>query len=182
MKNLPLFYMILVFGFQLANADSTTTQNKNITILTGKISSDGKSEVLERLLEECITSLPKATELEPVISSDAKFMKEINGNPSRNEFMKTFMAVIEINYMVYQKVLFIVTTNTVPVHEPMMKEMEKNIQETKRFESSSSNGDMYAGRSLREYFFSTAEGAAGDVRKKAEAWLKQQSAIICKHK
>jgi hypothetical protein len=158
----------------------SSTLNKNVTIISGHASADGRSEVREQVLDECLGSLPKAEELEAVVSSEPKYFKEINGNPAQNDFVKAYSAVIEINYMLYQKVLFIVTTNSIPATEPNMKVMEKNIRQTKRFESSSANGDSFAGRSRREYYFSTSEGAVNDARKQAGTWLKQQSAVICK--
>ncbi len=157
-----------------------STQNKNITVISGHATADGSSEVRERVLEECIVSLPKAEDLEAVVTSEPRYLKEINGNPEKNDFVKSYSAVIEINYILYQKVLFIVTVSSVPATEPNMKPMEKNIRQTKRFESNPANGDSYAGRSRREYYFSTPEGATSDARKQAQIWLKQQSAVICK--
>jgi hypothetical protein len=160
--------------------ENGVTQNKNITVLSGQSTADGTSEVRERVLDECIVSLPKAEDLEAVVAADARYLKEINGNPAQNDFVKVYLATIDINYMVYQKTLFIVTTSSVPALEPNMKVMEKNIPRSKRFESISSNGDLYAGRSRREYYFSTAEAATADARKQATIWLKQQAAIVCK--
>lgn len=157
-----------------------STVNKNVTIVSGQATADGKSEVRERVLDECIVSLPKAEDLDAVVTSDSKYLKEINGNAAQNDFIKTYSAVIEVNYMLYQKVLFIVTTNAVPAVEPNMKVMEKNIPQTRRFESNSANGDSYAGRSRREYYFSSSEGAIADARKQAQIWLKQQAAVVCK--
>jgi hypothetical protein len=157
-----------------------TTQKKNITIVTGQSSADGKSDVQERLLEECIISLPDVASLDAVVQSDSKYLKEVNGDPVKNDFVKTFSAVIDINYMLYQKTLFIVTTNSVSGTEPVMKVMEKNIRQSIRFESNAANGDIYAGRSRREYYFSSSEAAIADARKQAQVWLKQQAAIVCK--
>jgi hypothetical protein len=163
-----------------AFSGETSTMNKNVTIISGQATADGKSEVRERVLDECIVSLPKAEDLEAVVTSEPKYLKEINGNAAQNDFVKTYSAVIELNYMLYQKVLFIVTTNSVPAVEPNMKVMEKSIPQTKRFESNFANGDSYAGRSRREYYFSTSEGAVADARKQAQIWLKQQAAVECK--
>jgi hypothetical protein len=156
------------------------TQNKNVTIITGQSSADGKSEVREQILEECIVSLPGPDGLEAVVQSQPLFLKEINGNSGQNDFVKTFSASIDINYMVYQKVLFIVTTSSVSGVEPIMKVMEKQIRHGKQFVSNPLNGDIYAGRSRREYYFSTAEAATADARKQAQIWLKQQSPVVCK--
>jgi hypothetical protein len=179
MKPLLTLFGIHFLALSAFCAD-TTTQNKNITILSGSAPSEAKSDVRERLLEECIVSLPKAAELVPVVSSDARFLKEINGEAGRNDFVKTYSAIIDINYMLYQKVMLIVSTNAMPAREPIMKEMEKNLRQTRRFESTPGSGDIFAGRSQREYYFSSPETAIADARKKAEAWLGQQTAVICK--
>jgi hypothetical protein len=62
----------------------------------------------------------------------------------------------------------------------VMKEMQKTIRQTQRFESDPANGDLFAGRSKRQYYFSTREGAVNDARQKAAAWLKQQAAVVCR--
>jgi hypothetical protein len=168
-----------VFAAQGKAAD-TATQKKNITIITGQSTADGKSEVREQILEECIVSLPGEGGLEAIVQSQPLFLKEINGNSAQNDFVKTFSASIDINYMVYQKVLFIVTTSSVSGVEPTMKVMEKRIRHSIQFVSNPLNGDIYAGRSRREYYFSTAEAAIADARKQAQVWLKQQSPVVCK--
>ncbi len=154
--------------------------SKDVTIIHGTSTADGKSEIGERILEECITTLPSESQLEPVVSSSSQYLKEINGDPQKNDFVKTYSATLEINYIIYQKVLIVVTTNSVKGQEPVMKVMEKNLTQTKRFESNSADGDLYAGRSRRAYYFSTPEGASADVKKRAAAWLKQQASVLCK--
>jgi hypothetical protein len=152
---------------------------KNVTVIRGQSSADGSSEVTAELLEECIVSLPRPADLEPQITAESGYLKEINGDPAKNEFVKTYAASLEINYMLHQKELIIVTTRSVQGQAPVMKEVDKNIRQTKRFESNPANGDLYAGRSNRQYYFSTSEAAANDVKKRAETWLKQQSAVVC---
>lgn len=160
--------------------DENQRVEKDVTIIHAQSTADGKSEVGERILEECIVSLPSAEDLAPEISSESIFLKEINGEPSKNEHVKTYNATIEINYMIYQKVLVVVTTNSVKGQEPVMKVMEKNLKQSKRFVSNSSEGDLYAGRSRRQYYFSTPESASNDVKKRVAVWLKQQAAVTCK--
>lgn len=159
--------------------DNGATVNKNITVIQGQSNADGKSDVSERILEECIVSLPKAGELDPIIGSNTLFLKEINGDPAKNAHTMTYTASLDINYMLYQKTLVIVTTNSVQGQEPVMKVMEKNLKQVKRFTSNSSNGDLFAGRSHRQYFFSSPEAAKSDVIKQASSWIKQQSAVQC---
>jgi hypothetical protein len=159
---------------------SSAEENKNITIIQGHSTADGKSQVAERLLEECIGSLPNAASLQPIVSSESQYLKEINGDPAKNDFVKTYRATLEINYTIKQKVLIVVTTSSVQGQEPVMKVMEKALQKSQRFESNAADGDLYAGRSRRQYYFSTSAGAEQDVKKRAAAWIQQQSAVMCK--
>jgi hypothetical protein len=162
-------------------ADRTgLTENKNVTLVSAQSSVDGKSDINEKLLEECIVSLPALGDLEAEVTSSAGYIKEINGDPNKNEFAKSYSAVIEINYMVHQQSLIIVTTSSIQGQEPVMKVFEKNLKQTKRFESNPSEGENFAGRSNRMYYFPTAEAAIADVKRRAAIWLKQQSAVVCK--
>jgi hypothetical protein len=170
---------ILPMGIYAGDGDNRTV-DKDITVIHGTSSADGRSEVGERILEECIVSLPNAEDLEPEISSADPFLKEINGDPAKNEIVKTYSASLDINYMLYQKVLVVVTTNSIKGQEPVMKVMEKNLKQAKHFVSNSSEGDIFAGRSHRQYYFSTPEAAAKDVKKRASAWIKQQVSVLCK--
>ncbi|HEX2959574.1 MAG TPA: hypothetical protein VHO70_22250 [Chitinispirillaceae bacterium] len=181
MKKLIVSSILLTactIGSTVANDDNVIS--KDVTIIHGTSTADGKSEIGERILEECITTLPSVNELDPVVSSSSQYLKEINGDPQKNDFVKTYSATLEISYIIYQKVLIVVTTNSVKGQEPVMKVMEKNLTQTKRFESNSSDGDLYAGRSHRAYYFSTPDGASADVKKRAAAWLKQQASVLCK--
>jgi hypothetical protein len=180
MKTMALIAIALAALSSQAKTADTVTQNKNVTIITGQSSADGKSEVREQLLEECIVSLPTPDGLEAVVQSQSLFLKEIDGDPGRNDYIKTYSAAIDLNYMVYQKVLFIVTTSSVSGVEPTMKVMEKQIRHSKQFASNPANGDVFAGRSRREYYFSSAEAATADARKQAQIWLKQQAPVLCR--
>jgi hypothetical protein len=174
---LPLIITAIIplYGF----AGEKTTVNKNVTVIQAQSAADGKSQMAERLLEECIVALPNAGTLEPIVTSESQFLKEVNGDPSKNEFIKTYAASLEINYMIHQKVLIVVTTSSIQGQEPVMKVMEKTLQQTKQFVSNAADGDLYAGRSHRQYYFSTPEGAIKDVQNRAAAWIKQQSAVVC---
>jgi len=171
---------ILTITTVLTTATFADDDNKNVTIIQGTSVADGKSQVAERLLEECIATLPNPRSLEPIVTSQSQFLKEINGEQGKNEFVKTYTAVLEINYVVHQKVLIVVTTNSVQGQEPVMKVLDKTLKQSKKFVSSSSDGDIYAGRSRRQYYFSTADGAKKDVQERAAAWIQQQSAVMCK--
>jgi len=179
MKNTLLALILAAIAPWQGFAEEKVTEQKNVTIIQGQSTADGSSQVSERLLEECIVSLPDAEAIESVVTSESRFLKEINGDPSKNEFCKSYSASLEINYMLHQKTLIVVTTNSVQGQEPVMKVMEKNLQRTKQFVSNAADGDLYAGRSHRQYYFSTPEGAKKDVRTRAAAWIKQQAAVIC---
>lgn len=178
MKNTLRLIMIGLASFSFTYA--ADDEAKNITIVQGTSTADGKSQVTERLLEECIVALPDPASIDPVVSSESQFLKEINGDAAKNEFVKTYTATLEINYIVRQKALIVVTTSSVQGQEPVMKVLDKELAQSKQFVSNSSDGDLYAGRSRRQYYFSTAEGAKKDVQTRAAAWIKQQSTIICK--
>jgi hypothetical protein len=171
--------MALVVPAVIYSQDGSSTENKNVTIIQGTSAADGKSEVGERILEECIVSLPRVDVLAPVVTSESAFRKEINGDPAKNDFLQTYTATVDVNYMLYQKVLVVVTTNSVNGQEPVMKVMEKNLKQTKRIVSDPSGGDVFAGRSHRQYYFSTSDGAEKDVKKRAGAWIKQQASVVC---
>jgi hypothetical protein len=156
------------------------TANKNITVVSTQSSAYGKSDVSEKLLEECIVSLPSTEDLDAEVTSSSAYVKEINGDPGKNEFVKMYSAVIEINYMLHQQSLIIVTTASIQGQEPVMKVVEKSLARTKRFESNPTEGGNYAGRSNRQYYFPTADAAIADAKKRAAIWLKQQSAVVCK--
>jgi hypothetical protein len=179
-------YVLLITALSLTAAAAfggdpiTNAANKNITVVSAESKVDGKSEVSEKLLEECIVSLPGVDELEAEVTSSSAYVKEINGDPNKNEFVKMYSAVIEINYMLHQQSLYIVTTSSVQGQEPVMKTFEKSLARSKRFESNPTEGGNYAGRSNRQYYFPSAEAAIADAKKRAAIWLKQQSAVVCK--
>jgi hypothetical protein len=174
---LPLL-AFAAYGFGATDRNGVT-ENKNVTVVQAQSTVDGKSDINERLLEECIVSLPGLGDLDAEVTSHAGYLKEINGDPNKNEFVKSYSAVIEINYMLHQQTVIIVTTSSIQGQEPVMKVFEKNIRQTKRFESNPSEGENFAGRSDRFYYFPTAEAAIADVKKRAAIWLKQQSAVVC---
>jgi hypothetical protein len=155
-----------VLSLAAAGVYAGDADNKNITVVSTQSSVDGKSDISEKLLEECVVSLPGVDELEAEVNSSSAYVKEINGDPGKNEFVKRYTAVIEINYMLHQ--------------QPVMKVFEKSLARSKRFESNPTEGGNYAGRSNRQYYFPTAEAAVQDVKKRAALWLRQQSAVICK--
>ncbi|MBN1128818.1 MAG: hypothetical protein JXA71_07520 [Chitinispirillaceae bacterium] len=179
-KTLLILFAMLLIPAAAFSGSGGTTDNKNITVVSTESKVDGKSEISEKLLEECIVSLPGVEDLEAEVTSSSAYVKEINGDPGKNEFVKMYSASIEINYMLHQQSLMIVTTASIQGQEPVMKVFEKSLARSKRFESNPTEGGNYAGRSNRQYYFPTAEAAIQDVKKRAAIWLKQQSAVVCK--
>jgi hypothetical protein len=176
------FFVTAVFiaGGITAAISEENTENKNITLVTTQSTADGKSKIRKDILEECIVSLPSAGALQATVTSKPVFLKEINGKSDKNAFQKMYTATIEINYMLYHKWLVIVTTSSVQGQEPVIKEVEGKIKKTKTFSSDPGSGDSYAGRSRRQYYFSSEEAAVKDARDRAQVWLKQQQAVVCK--
>ncbi len=180
----------IISGTSTTNGKSTvrkgmrinTDGDKDITVISGTSTADGESTVRKEVLEECIRSLPQVSELEAQVSSESRYLKAINGDLNKNEFRKTYTAQIEINYILFQKVLIIITTNSIQGQEPITKIVEKRLKQSKSFESNSSEGDIFANRSHRQYFFSSPEKAIEDVKKRAKTWLNQQAAVVCNTK
>jgi len=166
----------------METTDKDKTENKNITLISAQSTADGKSKVWKERLEECIVSLPGVKDLDADVTAQSQFLKEINGEKGRNEHTQTYSASIEINYMLHQKELIIITTHSVQGQEPVTKVVERNIRRSKRFDSDPGSGDIYANRSHRQYFFSSADKAVEDAKKRAVIWLKQQNAVVCEDK
>lgn len=177
---IALIVSLTAAGGVYAADKAPLTENKNVTLVQAASTVDGKSEISEKLLEECIVSLPRVEDLDAEVTSQVAFMKEINGDPNKNDFVKSYHAVIEINYMLHQQSLIIVATSSIQGQEPVMKVVEKTLRQSMLFESNPSEGEYYAGRSLRQYYFPTAEAAVSDVKHRAAIWIKQQSAVVCK--
>jgi selenocysteine-specific translation elongation factor len=177
---IALIVSLTAAGGVFAADKAPLTENKNVTVVQAASTVDGKSEISEKLLEECIVSLPQVEDLDAEVTSQVAFMKEINGDPNKNDFVKSYHAVIEINYMLHQQSLIIVATSSIQGQEPVMKVVEKTLRQIKLFESNPSEGEYYAGRSLRQYYFPTAEAAISDVKRRVGIWIKQQSAVVCK--
>jgi len=173
------FALYLVLAALILGGRLTAEENKKVTKIFGISSADGKSNVSKELLEECIVSLPNVNSLAADVKSKTQFMKGINGNDKNKDHVKTYEATIEINYMLYQKELIIITTNSVESSKPVLEEKERRIKQSKTFKSKSENGDIFAGKSHRKYYFSSEAAAVKDVKKSAEVWIKQQSAVVC---
>ncbi|MBW8887991.1 MAG: hypothetical protein JF616_09570 [Fibrobacteres bacterium] len=162
-----------------AEATHDKVERKTVTLINATGTADGSSEISREAVKECIVALPSAEAIEPEVTSDSRYLKEINGDPNKNDWAKTYTAHLVINYQVYKKDLLIVATKSVEGKEPTMREVEKRLPESKEFVSNPSDGDTYAGRSNRQYYYTKPEAAAKDVKERAGVWLKQQKPLLC---
>jgi hypothetical protein len=172
--------MILAVG--LATAAETArdkVERKTVTLINATGNADGSSEISREAVKECIVSLPSAEAIEPEVTSDSRYLKEINGDPNKNDWVKVYTARLVINYQVYKKDLLIVATKSVEGKEPTIREVEKRLPESKEFASNPADGDTFAGRSNRQYYYTRPEAAAKDVKERAGVWLKQQKPLLC---
>ena len=160
-------------------ADEARTENRNVTVVTASSSSDGSSEISREKIEDCILALPDPMKLEPLISSQALFAHGINGVAGKNEWIKSYTARLDITYMTREKDLIIVTTRSVQGQPPVFREVDKTLRHTQTFTSNPTEGETYAGRSNRQYYFTSAESASRDVRERARIWIAQQAPAVC---
>jgi hypothetical protein len=170
----------LACGLSLgAEAAPGKVEKTTLTHINATGTADGSSEISREAVKECIVALPSAEGLEPEVVSDSRYLKEINGDPAKNEWAKVYTAKLIINYQVYKKDLLIVATRSVEGKEPTMKEVDKRLPQAKEFASNPADGDTFAGRSNRQYYYTKPEGAAKDVKDRAAVWLKQQKPLLC---
>lgn len=163
-----------------ASAQTTTVnENKRVTRISAQSTADGKSQITERPLEECIVSLPSASELAPDVKAGSEYLKEIGGDPAKNGHTKVYSAAVTVSYKVRQKFLLIVTTSSIEGKDPVIQEQERTTMLSKTFASDPGEGDIFAGRSNRKYYYSTPEAAANNARARAEAWIAQQQNVLC---
>lgn len=183
MKNvtttLSLALALALGSARAADPKSEKTERKTVTLINAEGKLDGSTEISRESVRECIISLPSAESLEPDVVSDSRFLREINGDANKNAWTKVYTARVTINYMVYKKDMLIVATKSVEGKEPTMKEVDKRLPQSREFTSNAAEGDLYAGRSNRQYYFSKQEDAVKDARHRAQVWLKQQGALLC---
>lgn len=153
--------------------------HKTVTLIRAEGRADGSTEISRESVRECIVSLPAAEALEAEVISDSRFLREINGDLNRNAWTKVYTARIVINYMVYKKDMLIVATRSVEGMAPTLKDVDKRLPQSREFASNAAEGDTYAGRSNRQYYFTKPEDAVKDARQRAQVWLKQQGPLLC---
>lgn len=174
--------LLCSLGLMVALSQANQNDAKNVTIVKTTSSADGSVEVSRELLVDCIQSLPKLSELKAQTTARVEFLREINGEKEKNEQLRVWSARIEITYPVYQKEMVVVSQRSVQGKEPLVKDVEKRSHRTHVIEADPSHGDIFAGRSNRRYYFSSAEAASANALEKAGDWLKQQRVALCADK
>jgi hypothetical protein len=179
MKN--SFFAVAFFCAVFAvGASFAQTKNGKMVVLHGGVDVDGKSAVTEKLLEECIVALPSLKELEADVSARTEYLKEINGEAGKNDQVKVYTASVKISYKVRQKILIIITQNSLDGKDPVTRTEERIImKETVPFESDPGEGNLFAGRSNRKYYYTTPDAAADNAKKRAQIWVSQQQNVLC---
>jgi hypothetical protein len=168
------------FGFA---QEQPAAQTKNVTIIAAQSAADGKTAIAKEVLEECIVSLPRESELEAMVKAEELFMRDIGGAKSRNAYVKSYSASVTITYLVRQKELIIVTTNAVTAQKPEMTNVERQIPDSVTIISEPSEGDLVGwADGKRRYYFGSPEGAIASAKKRAAAWLKQRNGLTCPQK
>jgi len=182
MKNLTLLICVSLAYLAAEAAEKEKVERKIVTLISAEGKADGSTEISREAVKECIVSLPSADAIEPEIVSEARFLREINGEAGKSGWTKVYTARIVVQYMVYKKDLLIVATRSVEGKEPAFREIEKRLPQSKEFTSNPAEGDTFAGRSNREFYFTKAEDAVKDAKLRARVWLKQQAPLLCTDK
>lgn len=177
MKALLLLPILSLFP-AVVNAQSGE-DDRTITVVTAEASADGATEIARERVMDCILELPDPRELEALVTSEALFVRGLNGEKSRNEWIKSYSARLDINYLTRERDLLIVTTRSVHGRDPLIREVDKTLRHTESFVSNPAEGNAFAGRSNRQYYFTTPEAAIRDARERARVWVQQQSTTVC---
>jgi hypothetical protein len=154
-------------------------EEKTVTVISAEGKFDGRSEISRETVKDCIAALPDPSGLEPEVTSENIFLREINGDANKNEWVRVYTAKLEVHYLQTKKEMLVVTTRSVQGQEPVFKEIDKSLHQSKAFMSDPANGDLFAGRSKRQYYFAKPEDAVKDVRERAKSWINQHKAVLC---
>jgi hypothetical protein len=179
---IPFLCLTLALGSACAadaKAGKSGAERKTVTLITAEGKVGGKAEISRESVRECIVSLPGPDAVEAEVISDSRFLREINGETGRNAWTKVYTAKITVNYMVYKKDMLIVAVQSVEGVEPTMRDVEKRLPETREFVSNPADGDTFAGKSNRQYYFTDPAAAVKDVKARAQVWLRQQAPLLC---
>lgn len=175
-----LFCLSQGFCEDKAAEGKTTTVNKNITIISTQPSADGATRVAKELLDECIVSLPKTGEVEPFVDAKVLYVHDVNGKKGNDTYINSFVGRVEIHYLMRQREMIIITSNSVPSQSPVFKEVTRTVPRCDTVFSASQEGDVFTGTTPRLYYFTKQEDAKKSARSRAEIWIKQHEPILCR--
>ena len=178
MKTLLIF--LALFLFSTVSTAEEYNSNKTVTLITAQSSADGSTKMYTEILESCIDELPVWSKLIPSTTSRTTYLRSINGKKGNDDHVKMYSAEITISYIEAQKMLIVLTQESIQAQEPKTETYDKRIQKKIHFVSDSNNGTSFANQSHRIYYFDSAEAAKNDVISQAKAWLSQNSATLCK--
>jgi len=161
-------------------ASAFAQKSGKLVVVQGASDVDGKSNVTEKLLEECIVALPSMKELEADVTASTEYLKEINGEAGKNDHVKVYTASVRVSYKVRQKLLIIITQNSLEGTAPVTRTEERIImKEAPPFTSDPGEGNIFAGRSNRRYYYTSPEAAGDNAKKRAQIWVSQQQNVLC---
>lgn len=170
--------LVLLTVADVARADDA--ERKTLTVVGANAGGVGGSQINSEIIEECIQTLPSLDQLQPITDARSEFLKAINGDIEHNASVRSYSAVVDVTYSIYQKKLVVVTTSSIERSEPVFREVEGRFDRLMQFRSNPENGDSFAGRDLaKDFYFSTPEAAIADAKRRAEAWINQKKAFLC---
>ena len=170
-------FCVAAISFAAVAAD-LDTDHKKVTFISTRTTADGKSRIARELVEECIVSLPSATELEADVTTESRYLKKISGDENENRWTKVYTATVTINYLLRQSELIIITTNSVEAQEPVIKEVKKTIRQSHTVTSDPNDGDLWAGPN-HDHYYTTLQKAKANAEQRALVWIKQQKNTVC---
>jgi hypothetical protein len=171
--------LVAVAGLPSASGAAPTKEEKTVTVISAEGKFDGRSEISRETVKDCIAALPDPSTLEPEVTSENIFLREVNGDANKNEWVRVYTAKLDVHYLQTKKEMLVVTTRSVQGQEPVFKEIDKSLHQSRAFVSDPANGDLFAGRSKRQYYFAKPEDAVKDVRERAKSWINQHKAVLC---
>jgi hypothetical protein len=180
MKYLIFLILFTSGNAQLGHLITTGQGDQNITVtqITDTTENLGELQIIKENLGECIHGTGYIDTFQPIITSEVTFAKGINGT-QENGWIRQYLAIIEIPVVIKQKELIVIGVKSPTAKEPIYKEIDKKFNQIKTIHSNPKNGDSFAGRSKRFYFFSSPEKAIEDAKKQASSWLMSIQPVAC---
>lgn len=181
-----LLFISMSFGNTNMILDGRGSGNKTITIvnITDTTGNSGELQIMKEKLDDCLWKIPDIKNIEGIYTAKPMFAKGINDDGrdgvGPKGWIKLYTATVKVPYVIVQRYLILVAVKSPIPKDPIFKEINKRFRHVETFTSVQGNGDHFAGRSKRFYYFSTKEQAIEDAKKQARVWLKEQSVVMCK--